>query len=995
MAQDGFLTPLTAPVMVGREGLLGLLGEAAADARAGRGQALLITGEAGLGKSRLLREGVRLAAETGFRTLPGAAFEADLALPYALFGDLLNSSFAQGEWDARLGGLGAAGTDLAAWLPTPGLPRLPGLEPGAEQRRLAEGLTGLLLELSRQTPLLVALEDLHWADETSLAWLRLFVRRLAGHPVLLLATCRSGDGSPALRSLLGGWARGREVREVALGPLGVSATGELVRAMLPREPPLRRDFLGALHRLTEGNPFFTEEVVKALAARGDGSDDLSEDVSGDGAGWAADALSDLRLPATLGAVLTGRLGGLSAEAGALASLAAVLGERFDVPLLVRLSGLDERAVLEALKTLVGAGLVSESADSLRFRHALTRAAVYGGLLGRERAALHGRVAAALLTDPDRDDRAGELARHLLAAGDLSAGAVWSVRAARQAERLGAPHAVAEHLTNAASALGASGRSPDADLYRSRARALGTLGDFAGAKADLLCLLELSRGAGDRGAEWGALLELGRLWAAHDLGRSGTYFSEALALARTLDDPAALAHSLNRVGSWHLNRDEPGRALARHREALATFETSPDRRAVAETCDLLGVAYALSDDQTASLRHFERSVGVFRALGDRRGWASCEINLAEIRGPWFLFLTTAAPQADLGRAAQEAGEALRLAREVGWRAGEGWATMNLAGPALVRGDYGRALACAEAGLELAETLGNRQGELLCHLTLALVWWELLGAEAAGRHAERALGHAQAMGSPLYVRLSSFLLAKAHLLAGLPEQAEAVLSGVLDETAPPESSAQRLLRSAHADLLLTRRDFAGSLGRTQHLIVTAPNLRPGGVIPYLWLLRAEALSGLGRAAEAETTLQEALATSRKTGRKPYEWRAHAALGALYRRRRAGAAETHLGAARALTETLVESLPDAAQQEAFRRRAETAFPVLRRPSPHVLTPREQAVAELVARGLRDKAIAKALGIGERTAETHVSHILAKLGFRTRAQIAAWVSARTGSDA
>ena len=965
------MTQFNSPILVGRGALFERLKEAVADVRRGKNRAFLLTGEAGIGKSRLLREVTHVAQANGFRVLRGATFETDAALPYALLGDLLRSSFMQDEWDALLVQFGT--DDLRTWLPTPGLPKLPGLEPEAEKRRLFEALTQRLLTLSQTGPLLLTLEDLHWSDETSLEWLQLFVRRAVLCPVLLIVSYRDEPSSrrPPV------WVREPYFELLRLGPLSEAESGALVHAILTPERPLHADTLKMLYDLTGGNPFFTEALLQTLSASG-GLELIPDESS-----WVTP------VPQSIEAAVQAQLARLDPEAKALAQLAAVIGQRFEIALLSQLSGYTEARLLEPLKTLIYHGLViEESVETFVFRHALTGAGVRGTLLARERSVLHRRIAEALAARYlEKPAVSGDVARHFLAAGIWVEAAAWNLRAARYAEPLGAPRAVAEYLTHAFTALTQLGEQPEADLYRCRAWAFDTLGDFTAAQTDLKTVLALARNAGDVRAEGQALIDLGRVWASRNGARSGGFFRQALSLARTLDDSAFLAHSLNRVGSWYLNRDEPFVALQFHHEALEIFGRLNDRYAVAETNDLLGVAYALSDQQPQSVACFERGVRLFRALSERRGWASCQINLAEVRGPWFLFVTMVAPKADLETATLEAEEAHRLTQELGWRSGEAWARVNLAGAALLRGDYGGALAHAQGALGLAEAAENRQWVMFCHLILALIRLELLEPHVARTHAEMSLTGARELSSPAYERYSVFLLVRAQLLNSETEQADTLLNKLWTEALPLESLGQRLLWTARAEVALCRHDAPFALKIAERLVASSPNLTPDSVIPYLWGLRAEALATLGRPLEAEVVLKEALLSARALGR-PLEWRVQVSLATFYRRQnrsleaRAGVAE-----ARALARTF--SFPDATQREVFLDRVEAHLAPLEMHR-RILTPREQTVAELVAAGLRDKDIAKRLGIGERTAETHVGHILAKLEFRTRAQIAAWVSAQ-----
>jgi tetratricopeptide (TPR) repeat protein len=150
----------------------------------------------------------------------------------------------------------------------------------------------------------------------------------------------------------------------------------------------------------------------------------------------------------------------------------------------------------------------------------------------------------------------------------------------------------------------------------RGQAFETLGDFELARSDYEQASERARADVDRVAQLQSLIDLGFLWEGHDYDRGGAYYQQALELARTIGDPATLAHSLNRVGNWHTNIGPPFEALRNHQEALSMFRRLNDRRGIAETLDLLAVNTYLSGDLSQSTTYCEQAIALFRELDNR-------------------------------------------------------------------------------------------------------------------------------------------------------------------------------------------------------------------------------------------------------------------------------------------------------------------------------------------------------------------------------------------
>ncbi len=265
-----FLTP----VFVGRREELRQLGATLAAVQAGAGRCVLVSGEAGIGKSRLLAEMRGRAAQMGFTPLAGRCFEQDRSFPYAPLIDMLRPFLAQGAVADRLDALGSLAAELVKLLPElaahlPVSQSAAPLESEVEQRRLFEALTSLFLHQAQAGPVLLIVEDLHWSDQASLEFLLYLVRRMAEHPMLLLLSSRGADDQPGLVELLAGLDREPIAQEIRLDPLTRAEVAELLKAILGQPQPLSAEFVGTIYSLTEGNPFFAEEICTSLIASGD------------------------------------------------------------------------------------------------------------------------------------------------------------------------------------------------------------------------------------------------------------------------------------------------------------------------------------------------------------------------------------------------------------------------------------------------------------------------------------------------------------------------------------------------------------------------------------------------------------------------------------------------------------------------------------------------------------------------------------------------------
>jgi tetratricopeptide (TPR) repeat protein len=418
--------------------------------------------------------------------------------------------------------------------------------------------------------------------------------------------------------------------------------------------------------------------------------------------------------------------------------------------------------------------------------------------------------------------------------------------------------------------------------------------------------------------WQALVDLGRLWTARDYRRAHEYFQDALDLARRMGDPAALAASLNWMGNWHLNAEDPRAAIAHHREALEVFEQHGDRRGLATTLDLLGIAGLLGGNITAMVQYYDRAIALFRELGDLPGLASSLTGRAHAGGTTYAMLVSASPTVPI-TPERDFEEAARIAKEIGSEYGEAWVLWSRGLLCMVQGRFGEALQAAHSSLEIATRIGHREGMVASRCVLGMLYAELLAPDKARRHLETALSLAEELRSGVLGHWATGALATAHCLLDDLPGAEACLETPLSSEAPPDSANGRYCWAKGAELALHRGDPASALEIVERLIAAAPGMAPGRVITFLWKLKGEALAAMGNTPEACCLLRAAIDNARSTGERFLLWRIHASLGRLYRAMdRLPEADAEFSHARELVQELAHTIGDGEQRDNFLQRA-----------------------------------------------------------------------------
>lgn len=994
---------VVSPILVGRAEYLGVLARIARQARDGDGRVVLIAGEAGIGKSRLLGEAKARASAEGWLALEGECFERDQAFPFAPLVEMLGERFALLSSDELGAELGSAAPGLARLLPhvatrLPDLAPLPASSPQEEKHLVFEALAQYCQRLAERRPLLLIVEDLHWSDETSLEALLYIARRSRTHRILMVLTYRGDEAFSTLTHFLSELERRHATTELELPRLTPDQVDQMLRAIFNLNRSLRPDFLTAVYDLTDGNPFFVEEILKSLITSGD--------ISYTDEGWDRQPISQLRIPRSVSDAVQHRAERLTRGARDLLALAAVVGQRFDFAVLQRITRRDEEELLQLIKELIAAQLVREvSADRFAFRHALSREVVYAQLLARERRSLHLTIAEALealYASPSvREDHLADLAYHFYAANEWAKAWEYEQRAGQMALALYAPGAAIVHLTHALEAAQHLHAQPSSQVYHARGKAYETRGEFDQARDDYERALDVAQSASDSVMEWQSMMALGFLWAARDYAQAGAWFRRASEQAQHLSDPLLRARSLNRLGNWLLHTGHVEEGLQAHQEALGIFETERNLQGIAETHDLLAITYGMSGDRVKATKELGQAIALFRSLGDNPSLTS-SLAMRAVQSMPGASETGYSPLRTRDECIQDAEEAVRLSRQIGSLVAQAFAENTLAHTLVSFGEFGPALLHAREAHRIATDIEHQQWIIATSQGLGRTYLLLLSPSAAMAHLEAGLSLARELGSMFWIASLSAHLGLAYLLNHDLAASQATLQAVMPREQPPRNSAERDVALAWGQLALAQGEPDVALQIAEQLRDSAPG-KAGGQsaqpIPHLLKLKGDALMALCKLDQAVAALEDARRGAQERYARPVLWTIHRSLAQAHQlRHQTDQVRQERAAAHQLIEELAATIDDTALRFEFEQAALASLPQekrlpLREAAKRAfggLTGREREVAALIAQGKTSREIAATLVVSERTAEVHVSNILGKLGFTSRAQIAVWAVER-----
>ena len=992
--------------LVGRRTELAALNAALDGAVRKRGSVHILAGEGGVGKTRLTEVLRERAVERGMQTVLGRAFPVETGIPYAIFGDgfvPLLREMPPATLQAMSRGAAAELTLLFPTLRTDGTP-MPRAGDAAELKpRLFDAFGQLLIRLAQKAPMLVVLENLHWADPSSLDLFHFLARSAAAHPLVLLATYNDAqrESHRTLRateqSLLSLGVLARQ----SLAPLTRGETAEMVLALFDEKAEVIGDFADRVHARTRGNPFFIEEVLKALVSAGR--------LRREGDRWVGWLTEQLALPDSIRDALSLRFDRLSAEAQTVVTISAVVGAQVPHQLLERLAALGADALLTAVDELLHERIFEEvdtpDGPAYVFTHPMLQEMLYAELSRARVRALHAGIAEALeamygdraLANADdlavhfrraeSPAQAERAVRYLTAAGEIALGR-------------GAQREAVESLTAALTLIDRSGAQETLDpvldpVLDLLGRARHRLGDYPGAAALWRRAITLASARGDlsRVAALERRLGVVQLRQGDFPGALGHY-DRGLEAARLARDEGAEA-GLHLARSAVLMEVGDGAEAERAgRTALAIAERVGETRLLARVHQALQALAVWRGPQEAALEHGARALEFAARTGDARTAWQVEWVLAYHAG-----LT-----GDAAGVARRTSEASRIADELRSPVLRLWTAETDIEYRSGIGDWDAALALADRAIEEARAFGQRM--LLPRL---LVWsalvlcgrgelqeakarideaWSLSGADRA-EEGERVNVHHVV---PAHVALASYHLYRRDYRTAL-DIGERGLA-IADRTGYTVWQVHRLLPLC-AEASLWLRDWERSTHYATRMREAADQL--GHPLARAW---SDAAFALVRMLQGDMAGSIAQLRSAADALDAIPFTEHAArlrrkfVDALIAAGEVKAAEVELSR---IHEVFARLGAELALDDVREKMRELGMRLPRR-KPIAgdsdgwseLTAREVEIVKLVAAGKSNREIGEALGISARTGSTHLSNIYGKLKVRTRGQLAALARAR-----
>jgi DNA-binding CsgD family transcriptional regulator/tetratricopeptide (TPR) repeat protein len=997
---------VSSPIFVGRVAERAALSEALERASKGQPSIVLIAGEAGVGKSRLLTELTTLSAAMRSTAVGGICVDvAAGTLPYAPFVDIVRDLHRGGLTDSLPAStraeLGRLVPELAS-----GRREEPDIGQGG-QGRLFAAVRDLLTVASATTPILASIEDLHWADVSTLDLVTYLARSMQTEHCLLVATARL-DSLPRRHPLLGTvaelarlpWFERIELARFDMGEVVEQLAGILGRAPEP-------DMVHEVFERSDGNAFFAEELVATGAANGG------------------------QLPASLREVLAARVATLDEATQWIVRVAAVAGRVVSHELLERVAGAPSPVLISALRQAIEHGVLLRVVDpspGYGFRHALVREAAYDELLATERIGIHRAIADALERDEASSPaselaRTGEIAYHAMAAHDLPRALIASMAAAAVAEQASAYAEAEVHLDrilsiwpqipSAASRVGMD----HSELLERIARAAASAGHQArGVALAREALAGHDPSDTERRVE--TLLDLfDYAWEAADIGTAEWVVLEAMPILRhERSARSAQAFAADALLRWHQGRYTSARDAAL--EATAIARTCGAHRELARALTVLGQAYTQLGETNRAEESFAEAARIFDDVSDPDVRArSCRWRA------WARFMH--------GRF-EESLSLNRLGLEIARREGSD----GRYGVALLDGvlenliELGRWAEAREIGDQILDRMTISFQMVYTHTSIARMD-TLLGRSA---DAEREIAQAselRAVGPHRIWQLEDATfeayatgrytdgrrLMESALLASPEPDRDAtlwwpLLKAIAGEADHAEAARRRRRTVDAKEAVAAGQRFAGLLRRSAHIAVEADGAGPM-VEALLRTAGAEVARLEGRpdpaawaaAVDARSDLQQPweLAYARYRHAEAILMSGGPATVAAEPLRKAHATAIQLGAAP--LRIALEALASRARIQ-LESESQTAGQPVTRPAT-TLTERELQVLALVAAGHTNREIGGRLFISEKTASVHITHAMDKLGALSRYDAAAtatrlgllepanlqWASRRTGA--
>ncbi len=722
--------------LIGRQRELNQLRELWNRAQMGQGHLALLSGEPGVGKTRLAHEAMVYARLNQAAVLQGGCYEYEATTPYLPFVEALREWVHPQSPDELREHLGTTAPELARLAPEietklgPLVPNPP-LAPNEERLRLFDNVARFFQSLAGEHGLLFFIDDLHWADQGTLGLAHFLLRNLRGERLLILAAYREVelDRMHPLSAALVDWNRERLATRIPLGRLTFEDTGSLLAALFG-QASVSREFAEVLYRETEGNPFFVEEVVKSLIEQGQ--------IYREDGRWGRKEVTELAIPQSVKEAIGRRLNRLSPGSIQLLHIAAALGKTFSFSELVAVTGAgvqppsrEENEMLDALDEAIAAQLIqSERDEKFTFTHDKIREVLYEELNPIRRRRLHQRIGEGLeeLYAPSLAEHVQDLAHHFTESSDLAKGLRYSLMAAEKTKNLFALDDALhyyEHARESAEALNLPEQL--AAIYEATGDICSLRGPVSQAIVNYERAIALAATREKRGA---LKAKIGREYTSVGDARGRQFIQEALEDLNPASQANEVATALAMLGRYHHYH-------AQHSQAIAYVERARELAEPLDDAGTLSSIYAYLAGAHQHLARFYASMEWARkaiALGERKNNPLAEAFGYEFMAEDSMALGRWQDALDYAARDRQIGEKIGAEDRIAWAEySRTWALHSL-------GDLVAAAKAARLAVSLAEKVGDTRLAIMAKAHLAIVQTDLGADREALSYGQTAVAQA---------------------------------------------------------------------------------------------------------------------------------------------------------------------------------------------------------------------------------------------------------------
>jgi predicted ATPase len=704
MASEKYVSPR----FVNRQKELEVLKSLFEDTKQGHGIVVFVHGEAGIGKTRLISEFENHVISQGAKFLKGRGLYREESSPYLPFTDALNQFFIEREEreEDSTGIMGLVSERLHS--PPMGLTVLEEkadrIDLNIERDKMFETIYELIRDISRENTLVLFLDDLQWADVATLRLMHYIARNIKDERVMLLGAYRSeelrtGRVEAALSEIIQRMAQ--EERYVSLEVKGLQrdSIGLMVKEILEIEdlPPT---FIKKLFEESEGNPYFVEEVVKSLITEGVLKAFTKGEVNL--------LLDDMKIPSTIKDVMGRRIGRLDDDAKSIVMLASVIGSRFDFHVLHEASGMEELKLLDAIDSLIEAGLISEEPGTqheiYRFNHSQVRAVIYDGLSKSRRRVLHNKIGE--VVEKRRGDKPDEvvysLARHFYIGKNHEKALRYLILSAEKATKQFALEETLSYCRTALEVLGhlevnEKNKELALDLNMKLGKFLFSEGRLQDALNFFQHALKLSEEMGRVAKEARVYKDMGHVYKyLGDYERAEGLFEKSVTISTDEVAPQDIADIHRGLGYLHWRSGEFEDAIMHYNLCISNVEKIGDEHLMAITFIDLGNVYNTKGDLDKAIDYYKRSVELLEKVEDYVELPRALNNLGDLL----------LQKEEWDAAIENLEKAIESSEISGAKLARTWAYFNIAEALIHKGEFERAERALEKSHKLCIELNEK-------------------------------------------------------------------------------------------------------------------------------------------------------------------------------------------------------------------------------------------------------------------------------------------------